>query len=376
MPNPVQSAENPGTLERRRYPRKQLLFPWIKLGADNGGIILDISESGLAVQAVRSLTGCELPGMRFRLSESQAWIETSGRFAWIGPSKHTAGVEFTGLPEEARNRIRQWTPLALHPSGSVEGNPVGEKFEPVKDVPPAREPKSAISVPKSETTGYVDEHQSRHSVAENKTGVLPRTAETQDAETVVPHIRDKNANPTAAQSARYNTSPPRGLSYQGTTASRKTSDRGWPTASRKPSRSIGLTLTIAVVLLSACFFVVYRSYRPGNNSQGTEVRAAAKPADYSSGSSTNPTAVSVNPKLPSYQRGYVLQVGAMTHEDNALALAESLQQKNFLAFVFHREADRFYRVWVGPYPDADSAFKVKEELRKQNFDSIRMPWNP
>src|ERR1700693_144650 len=100
MPDTVQSAENPGTSERRLRPRKQLLFPWIQLGADNGGIILDISESGLAMQAVRSLADGELPAMRFQLSESQTWIETRGRIAWISASKNTAGVEFVGLPEE------------------------------------------------------------------------------------------------------------------------------------------------------------------------------------------------------------------------------------------------------------------------------------
>ena len=136
MPDTIQSAENPGTPERRLHPRKQLSIPWIKLGVDNGGIILDISEGGLAMQAVRSLADGELPAMRFQLSESQTWIETPGRIAWIGASKHTAGVEFVGLPEEARNKIKQWIPLTLHPNGSAEEKGLSEKFEPVKDVLP------------------------------------------------------------------------------------------------------------------------------------------------------------------------------------------------------------------------------------------------
>jgi hypothetical protein len=134
-----QSAENPGTSERRLHPRKQLLFPWIQWGANNGGIILDISESGLAMRPVRSLADGESSAMRFQLSESETLIETRGRIAWISASKKTAGVEFVGLPEEARNKIREWIPLTLHPSGSAEEKPV-------IDVLPTREPETAISI--------------------------------------------------------------------------------------------------------------------------------------------------------------------------------------------------------------------------------------
>jgi hypothetical protein len=38
----------------------------------------DISESGLAMRAARSLADGELQAMRFQLSESQTWIETRG----------------------------------------------------------------------------------------------------------------------------------------------------------------------------------------------------------------------------------------------------------------------------------------------------------
>jgi cell division protein FtsN len=377
MPDTVQSPENPGTLERRLHPRKQLLFPWIKLGADNGGLILDISEGGLGIQAVRSLADGEFPAMHFQLSESQTSIETRGRISWIGASKHRAGVEFIGLPEEARNKIRQWIPLRLHPSGSVEENPLGKKIEPVKDTLPIREPESAVFVPGTETTGRIDEHQSRHSsIAKDPTGVLPSTAETQDAETISPHIRDKSANPTVAQNVRHKTSPALYLSYQKTTSNREISNRGRRTGSRKPGRPTGLTLVTTVLLVAACFFVGYRFHRTGNGSQGSEVRAAPKAADYSSDSSTSPTDPSIDPKPPLSQQAFVLQVGAMTHQENAEALAVSLHEKNYPAFVSRPGTDRFYRVLVGPFSDVDSTLRVKEQLKEQGFDAFRTPWSP
>ena len=68
--------------------------------------------------------------------------------------------------------------------------------------------------------------------------------------------------------------------------------------------------------------------------------------------------------------------GAMTHEENAMALADSLHQNNFPAFVSRRGTDHFYRVVVGPYSDVDSALRVKEQLKKAGFDAFRTPWNP
>ena len=74
--------------------------------------------------------------------------------------------------------------------------------------------------------------------------------------------------------------------------------------------------------------------------------------------------------------GFVLQVAAMKHEDNADALAKTLQEKNFPAFVFKRGANPFYRVAVGAYSDPDSAHRVKDELKAQGFESILKHWSP
>ena len=347
MPDTVQSTENPRTSERRLHPRKQLWFPYIQLGADNGGIILDISESGLAMQAFRSLTEDQLPAMRFQLSESRTWIETRGRIAWISASKNRAGMEFVDLPEEARDQIRQWVPWTLHPSGSAEENPLGEQIEPAKNALPTSEPETGILVPERETTGRVDENQGRHSSAErSRAGVLAqhsRNARCRNSLTAVP--RDKS------------------------------SDRGRTAGSRKSRERTGVFL-VTVLLLSAFFLVASRFDRNGNSSRGTEVRAAAKVAELSPDNSVNAKTLSVDPSLSWDQPGFVLQVAAMTHEENADALAESLRQRNFPVIVSRRGTSRFYRLLVGPYIDVDSTLRVKEQLKEQGFDAFRTAWNP
>ncbi len=80
--------------------------------------------------------------------------------------------------------------------------------------------------------------------------------------------------------------------------------------------------------------------------------------------------------LPLNLPGFVLQVAAMKDEDNADALAKTLQKRNFPAFVFKRGANAFYRVAVGAYSDPDSADRVKDELKAQGFKSILKHWSP
>ena len=71
---------------------------------------------------------------------------------------------------------------------------------------------------------------------------------------------------------------------------------------------------------------------------------------------------------------FVLQVGAMVHEENANSLAESLRQMNFPAFVFKSPTDRFHRVVVGPYNGVDATLRAKNQLEKRGFRSIRKEW--
>jgi hypothetical protein len=88
-----------------------------------------------------------------------------------------------------------------------------------------------------------------------------------------------------------------------------------------------------------------------------------KPPDASGTDSTS--------SAPLIPRGAVLlQVAALTQENNALAMAEALRKKNFPAFVLKPSADRYYRVRVGPYADTESAHLAKRMLQKRGFQAI------
>lgn len=66
----------------------------------------------------------------------------------------------------------------------------------------------------------------------------------------------------------------------------------------------------------------------------------------------------------------VLQVAAVTHQSDAVAMADALQRKKFSAFVLAPSGDNFYRVQVGPYRDQRNAESAKNALERAGFKSI------
>ena len=66
----------------------------------------------------------------------------------------------------------------------------------------------------------------------------------------------------------------------------------------------------------------------------------------------------------------MLQVAAVIRQDDALGLAQALQQKRFSAFVIPPGADKYYRVQVGPYPDNQSAANARRGLEANGFKTI------
>jgi len=93
---------------------------------------------------------------------------------------------------------------------------------------------------------------------------------------------------------------------------------------------------------------------------------ATAPAPHAT-SATAKTSASA-PLIPS--NAYILQVAALEKQDDALALAGSLQKRNFSAFVQTPQKDKFYRVQVGPFKDQKSADAAKKGLESAGFKAF------
>jgi cell division protein FtsN len=66
----------------------------------------------------------------------------------------------------------------------------------------------------------------------------------------------------------------------------------------------------------------------------------------------------------------LLQVAALTRQDDALSIASSLQKKRYAAYVQTPQKDKFYRVQVGPFKDKKTADLVKKGLESEGFKAF------
>jgi hypothetical protein len=153
--------------------------------------------------------------------------------------------------------------------------------------------------------------------------------------------------------------------------------------SQSSQRRSQLELLLAVAILCPGFFLlghylprIIASQRP------PDVVVAPKVSEAPSGGemlSLNSSAAKP-PALPSRidlnESGFVLQVAAMSEEDNADALAATLNRKKFPAFTYKRSSDRLYKVAVGPYPDLSSSNQVKDALQQENYEALLKVWSP
>jgi TonB family protein len=142
---PRMPTKGPLTTERRQNPRHPVRpTEYIEIGDNNGGIILDISEGGMAVASAQALVGNQTLLFRFQLPRSLETIETSGEINWIGETKKRAGVRFVDLPLAAREQIQKW--IDAQTSGYTNGDqkPNGSSISsPQPKIPqelPRREP--------------------------------------------------------------------------------------------------------------------------------------------------------------------------------------------------------------------------------------------
>ena len=125
------------------------------MGAENGGMIVDISEDGLGFQAVgRVEKGAELE-VSFSLSAGYR-ISARARIAWVGPKGNSGGTTFTRLPADSRSIIREWVTktaeaeAAREAAAAVQAEitaPETETEEPPLIIERIESPRAALPVP-------------------------------------------------------------------------------------------------------------------------------------------------------------------------------------------------------------------------------------
>jgi hypothetical protein len=100
----------PPTRDRRLQMRANLgSSAYTALDDLHGGIVLNISETGMAVAAADPLVVADyLPHVRFRLPNVEHRIKVSAQVVWLAESKKKVGVRFVDLTTEVRTQIADW----------------------------------------------------------------------------------------------------------------------------------------------------------------------------------------------------------------------------------------------------------------------------
>jgi cell division septation protein DedD len=339
--------------ERRQYQRLVPDAPlFVSLDDAKSGLLLDLCEGGLAVASLVPRGLDEVVSLAFDLPEHVGHIEAKARIAWTRDSGHLTGVHFVDLEEASRQQLSEWIATGTN----LRLAPLQEAVEPVIVT---RSTYAQVDAIRQDTLG-------KGTVGSN--GSLFETQAGGEAESGVAKLDSSPAGRERSGKARYS-----------------------------------IELFVAVVILSwALVFLGYQMGSTGASRQSRENTAAAKVTEASSrpqeasavglpaASLPGPTAAPARtstrtqaaPRVapasasagPSVDSGIVLQVGAMKLEGNAAAMAQELRKKKFPAVVFRHGNDKLYRVAVGPYGDADSTVKVKQQLEKQGFEPLLQRW--
>ena len=110
-----------GLPRRRRCPRYALRsLAYVKLDEANGGIIRDLGDSGMAIQAVARLRPDQVLRLQFDLLSPRIRIEARGRVCWADSSGQ-AGIEFCELPSKMQTALRDWMLTQMLATAVISG---------------------------------------------------------------------------------------------------------------------------------------------------------------------------------------------------------------------------------------------------------------
>jgi cell division septation protein DedD len=329
--------------ERRQHQRLVPNAPlFVSLDESKSGLLLDLCEGGLSVASLLPRSLDEIVSVSFDLPEGIGRIEAKAKITWTRDAGHLTGVRFIEVGGQAQYWLNEW----ISTGTDLRLAPIAEAAEPVL-------------VARS-TFAQVD----------------PISAQVPDQS-------------SADLRASLPEAPIVGVAQSGTSSH--------PVATAEPGRKgksrYAIELFLAILGLSwALVFLGYRMGVTGASRQMQEVTAAPRLAEAvpspelasATGAPAEkpmltpvrtpvpvPSPASAKPAMDS---GVVLQVGAMKLENHAATLARDLRRKKFPAVVFRNGSDKLYRVAVGPYSDADSTGKVKQQLEKQGFKPMLQHW--
>jgi hypothetical protein len=344
--------------DRRIYFREKVLLSDLQLQDGTRGIVLDISEQGLAMQSAQTLNTTSNPRLRFQLSQSTKWVEVEGRLAWISPSRYAAGVEFNDLSYDALVAIKTWmfeiASLGERDEWEIDPSDVGDPRAPAERdglLPNGNETERIAQTSQFDVLDALTEEARNKMVARERQSHLEPALPSENRPSVEIAAELNLAELRAAMK------PPVG--YKPHLIAR------WPV-------NAALILWAVILLTFLAFGWLYRRANSRPPEQITERPRAGNASLEPTGVALSASGSASNATAPPLDLGFVLQVAAMQSESSALATADSFSAKNLSVFVMKPAAGNLYLVLIGPFSDGASAANTRAKLKRQGFDAIQM----
>jgi len=103
---------SPCTLEQSIHPARAYRhvicnLAYVRIDHANGGIIRNLNDGGMAIQAVSRLRSEQVIHLRFEFIRPRAKFEVIGQVAWSNAAGQ-AGLRFTDIPLRTRRLLKDW----------------------------------------------------------------------------------------------------------------------------------------------------------------------------------------------------------------------------------------------------------------------------
>lgn len=126
------------TRDRRQAPRMKLVeIAYIGMGPENGGVVLNVSDGGLAFRAVAPVQPDET--IHFSLSlRGHSRFEGAGNVVWTNEMRTVCGLRFTSLADGGREQLNDWANQSRMPVAARENTlaPTPQTESPASDASP------------------------------------------------------------------------------------------------------------------------------------------------------------------------------------------------------------------------------------------------
>jgi hypothetical protein len=115
--------------ERRRNPRvAPTLLTYVSFGGSNGGMVLDVSETGMALATALPMPEAQTLNIAIPSDQPHQLIEVRGTIVWISGSKRRVGVRLLDPSPASRDFLRKWVCAVLERKLSGAPEPVENNF--------------------------------------------------------------------------------------------------------------------------------------------------------------------------------------------------------------------------------------------------------